>query len=79
MPTMATVFGILVAIAPMAVITACNFRRWRRHYGMDHTIIGYYFRYLTNKRATDDWWPVFMLKASAWLIWFMACLQLFIV
>ena len=64
-------FGyIAVLLAPLMVFGVLGFRKWKRHYGADGTVSGYFFRYVSGKRATDDPWRVYALKMGVFLSWF---------
>jgi hypothetical protein len=70
-----TAIRVLIAVLPCVVIVIINFRRWKRHYGSGSTIVGYYFRYLTRKRATDDSQLVFLLKGAFCILWLSVSVQ----
>jgi hypothetical protein len=61
----------MLCVLPMLVFGLFGFLKWRHHYGLGSSIFGYYFRYLSGKRATDDPWPTYAFKGIIFLIWFM--------
>jgi hypothetical protein len=68
----AVVFGkAILSILPLPVFGLFGFLKWKRHYGPESSMIGYYLRYTSGKRATDDPWPIFTIKMVVFLIWFM--------
>jgi hypothetical protein len=70
--TLAAVFfgKAILCTLPLLVFGLLGFLKWRHHYGPGSSIFGYYLRYLSGKRATDDPWPTFELKGVFFLIWF---------
>ena len=62
---------VILFTLPMLVFGLFGFLKWRRHYGSGSSIFGYYLRYINGKRATDDPWPIALLKMVVFVIWFM--------
>ncbi|WP_295533925.1 hypothetical protein [uncultured Thioclava sp.] len=60
---------IAVLLLPLMGFGVLGFQKWKRHYGADSTVSGYFFRYVTGKTATDDPWKVYALKIGVFLGW----------
>jgi len=69
------VLKLILLILPLIVFGYFGFRKWRDHYG-EGTVFGYYARYMTGKRATDDPFPVYAIKIACFLVWFILLSQL---
>ena len=62
--------GLVAALLlPLAVFGVFGFQKWKRYYGADSTVSGYFFRYVSGKTATDDPWKVYVLKIGIFLGW----------
>ena len=62
---------IALLLLPLTVFGAFGFQKWKRHYGADSTVSGYFLRYVSRKTATDDPWKVYALKIGVFLGWIM--------
>lgn len=60
---------VVIYTAPLLVFGFFGYRRWKRHYRSENSVLGYYLRYATGRRETDDPWPVYGLKIGVFLIW----------
>ena len=71
------IFVLTVAAAPMLIITAKNYERWKARYGPNVTIISYYFRYMTARKETDDRTLVYVAKSIICVVWAVITIGLF--
>ncbi|PRY79030.1 hypothetical protein CLV80_103362 [Yoonia maritima] len=62
---------VIFYTSPLIIFGVLGFIKWKRHYGKDHSILGYYFRYATGKQVTDDPWPICVTKLCVFLLWSM--------
>lgn len=60
------------------ISAAFGYRKWRKHYGDEHGLLGYWLRYATGKRATEDPFAFAVLKMLLMLIWALICGFIFI-
>jgi hypothetical protein len=60
---------LLIAMVPLSVVIFLNYRRWQKQYGPNATLISYYFRYMTAKKATDDTMVVYIAKSAFCVVW----------
>lgn len=62
-----------VSSLPLVVLMSLGYRRWRKHYGKEHGLLGYYLRYMTARTATEDPFALGVLKMLVILVWVAIC------
>ena len=58
-------------LLPLMVFGVLGYQKWKRYYGVDSSVSGYFFRYVSGKTVTDDPWKVYALKVGVFLSWIM--------
>jgi hypothetical protein len=64
-----TSLKIFIVTLPLMIYFLLGFTKWRKHYGTGSPV-RYFFRYVTQERATDDKLPAHAIKIAVFLGWF---------